>query len=924
MKREDDSIYLDPVFNSVGQKVYSYEFIEKLREENLERKTEGKRVLNLVPQKGFQERVCIADADLVIAGGRKGGGKAISVDSQVVTPFGMRRYGDLKIGDIITDPTNGGMEKVINIYEHPNKDLYEVMFDDGATCECCLDHLWTVRQTGYTHKRRLINGKGVDDDYRVWTFGMIKKWLDEQSQEGKHYMTGSKCKSKKYLAIPLTQPVKFTCSGVGMKRNSLDPYVIGAILGDGCITDSVAQCYDAQFCTNDNEIADEFKKAGVDMSNCTLTNENFATYYIKDDRLHEMLSACKLYGCNSKDKFIPHRYKFATIEERFSIVQGLMDTDGYVDNRGHCVYTTVSKQLAEDMRFVIESLGGSATISKKKAGYKKNGEYVECSDAYELYIKMKDTSRLFRLSRKKDRCRAFNGGASEVCRRIVGYRYIGKKDARCITVDSCGSLYAIQDFIVTHNTWVSLFKAMKNMFNPDVAMYAFRRLEDDVRRGPWKSSKQVFRGFATPKESSFEWAFLDGRGATLKMEHLQDLGKVTDRFRGAELAYIDLEELPEHTRENLDIIFDFLQVNRNTVGVKSQVVATCNPVGKSNKLRGFLDYYIDPDTNKVIPERDGNKRYMFKYGSDDTEIAWGDTWQEVYNNPRAKERIDILIKGRDDVTPEDMILTVQFIEGDYAENKILQITDKRYISRLASKGDGSVINDLSGVWVDIDEGHSLVSREDMELFFDNQEQKGDEVPRASCDVAIVGDFFVIWAAVGHHIVDMDAWFGAMSDAVIPFIEHFLAKNNIKKRNFTFDSNGLGVWISNHSAFRDAVPFNNKSAASDPKLWNNLKSESAEKWVKEVKNGGWSINSDLLKRKFTDVKGHTFTLADRLMEERLALKRKDDTGARFEIISKSQMKLEVGHSPDFIEGLIMFEPLFSQHRSPVRKGFNLWI
>ena len=76
-------------------------------------------------------------------------------------------------------------------------------------------------------------------------------------------------------------------------------------------------------------------------------------------------------------------------------------------------------------------------------------------------------------------------------------------------------------------SFISLFKALPYMFNPDVSMYAFRRLEDDVKRGPWKLCKQVYRGFGSPKEASFEFSFLDGHGATMKMEHLQDLGKVS-------------------------------------------------------------------------------------------------------------------------------------------------------------------------------------------------------------------------------------------------------------------------------------------------------------------------------------------------------------------------------------------------------------
>lgn len=467
-------------------------------------------------------------------------------------------------------------------------------------------------------------------------------------------------------------------------------------------------------------------------------------------------------------------------------------------------------------------------------------------------------------------------------------------------------------------SWVALYKALYYIFNPDVSMYAFRKYEDDVRRGPWKSSQPVFRGFGTPKPSFFEWSFLDGKGASMKMEHLQDLGKITDRFRGAEMAYIDIEELPEHTRDNVDIIFDFLSVNRNTVGVKSQVLGTCNPVGWSNKLRKLLEWYIDPETDTIIPERDGKVRYMFNYDADINAIAWGDSWEEVYAHPKAKEKIDLLLMGNDELTPQDMILTLQFIEGDYSDNKILQTTDKRYVSRLAAKGGGSVINDMRGIWRDIDSGTGLLTMEDMEAFFNNTERR-DGVMRASADVALTGDFFVIFAFDGHHICDMEAWFGAPSDEVVPFIKKFLKKNGVREENFTYDKNGLGLWLEGY--FKSSLGFNNKSAASDPRLWNNLKSECAEKFVKAMRSREFSIDETLLRRKYTDKKHHTFTLRDRLMEERAALKRKDSNEGRFEIISKPQMKLEIGHSPDFIEAIFMVMAIINKTRQCVRKGFE---
>lgn len=467
-------------------------------------------------------------------------------------------------------------------------------------------------------------------------------------------------------------------------------------------------------------------------------------------------------------------------------------------------------------------------------------------------------------------------------------------------------------------SWSALYKPFYYIYNQDVACYAFRKFEDDIKRGPWKACKPIYRGFGEFKEASYEVNFLKGKGCSMKMEHLADLGKVSDRLRGAELAYAMIEELAEHTRENVDIIWDIASVNRNTAGIKSQLLCTCNPVGWSNKLRKLLEWYIDPETDTIIPERDGKVRYMFNYGSDITEIAWGNSWQEVYDNPKAKEKIDILCLGSE-TKPEDIILSLQFIEGDYADNKILQISDKKYVAKLATKGGANVVNDMRGIWRDVDSGTSILSVEDMDNFFNNSEQR-DGIMRASADVALSGDFFVIFATDGHHIVDMEAWRGVFSDEVVTFVKNFLKRNGVREENFTYDSNGLGLWLSGY--FRRAQKFNNKSAPSDSRLWNNLKSECAEKFVKDIHDGRFSIEQNILMRKFTDSKKNTFSVRDRLVSERLAIKRKDNA-QRFEIISKQQMKDEIGHSPDFIEGLFMIESLFGTHKKCVRTGFDKW-
>jgi len=470
-------------------------------------------------------------------------------------------------------------------------------------------------------------------------------------------------------------------------------------------------------------------------------------------------------------------------------------------------------------------------------------------------------------------------------------------------------------------TFIGLYDALPYIFNPEVSMYGFRKYEDDVARGIWKSSFQVYRYFGTPVASSFQWNFLQGKGATMKMEHLQDQKKVSDRFRGVEMAYILIEELAEHTRENLDVLFDLLASNRSTAGVRPKCVCTCNPVGRSNALRHFVDWWIDPDTNLPIPERNGKIRYFYRYGNNVDEIVWGDSPQEVYVHPNVMHRIDALA----DETGSDyseFITSMAFITGDYADNEILKVSDPKYLNRISARGGASTHNDIIGKWEDVDDTTGLLTMEDMYAFFDNTEQRNG-VMRASADVALTGDFMVLFAFDGYHVCDMEAWRGVPTDEIRTFIDAFLYKNNVRYENFTYDSNGLGLWLKD--MFKGAQPFNNKSKASNSN-WKNLKSECADMFVRDIRERNFSIDEQILKRTFTDKKKNKFVVEDRLMEERRSLQRKENNGECFEIISKQQMKTEVGHSPDFIEALMMVELLMREktRKKKVRKGFDMWM
>lgn len=450
-------------------------------------------------------------------------------------------------------------------------------------------------------------------------------------------------------------------------------------------------------------------------------------------------------------------------------------------------------------------------------------------------------------------------------------------------------------------TACALLGALPYAQNPEIAMYGFRRYEDDVKRGIWRGAKQIFRGLANFADTTFEAKFFNGTGAVMKMEHLADLSKVKDRFRGAEMPYIVIEELAEFTKDNLNVIFDLIGSNRSTTGLPARFICTCNPVGRSNKLRWFLDWWIDPETDEAIPARSGKIRYFCRYGEDIMEIAWGDTPEEVYENPNAKRKIQQLT---DNPAKEfrNFITSVTFIDGEYADNKILQATDTKYMNRISSGGNKSVINDIKGVWRDVDDTAALITGADMQRFFENTSQTNG-IRVGGGDIAFKGDWFVLWALDGYHIIDVEARKGVTTETLPDILCDFIQRNDIPWENFAYDGDGVGVIIkaTEHPGLQKCHAFSNRGTPNDKVAYRNRKSEVAGILINAFQSGKMSIDEAVARRTFTD-KRMPFSVREKLMEERLVLKWIEDESPR-ELIKKTTMKDIIGHSPDWIEALL---------------------
>lgn len=903
-----------------GEPIYTQEYIQSLRDKD---KKHPDR-LKIIAQRGGQERMLAIDADIKIVGGSRGG--PLLIDTKVVTPFGYRRIGDLKAGDIISG-TDGGMQRVIYRKDHGMLPAYKLKFVDGSEVIASYDHLWNVRKTCYRSKKRIVNGLSINDDYRVWTTQMVVDHITK--------LKAGEIKNSNLL-IPLCEPVKFTRSwGNRHYKPTSSPYVIGAILGDGCVTSNIKKgSYDALLCSADDDIVKEFENAGIDMSNNAQKEGSIARdYRIKDERLRNDLEGLKLYGRDAFNKSVPDFYKFGSVETRWAILQGLMDTDGTVDKRGHCMFATVSEQLAKDVKFLVNSLGGLATINKYENHYTKNGERIEASDYYDIYIRINQSERLFRLPRKKALCTEYNGGVSELGRRIVDFEYVGEKECCCIAVNNTNSLFMVEDFIVTHNSksFSSLMEVLKDIKNPEFHATILRKEKDDLQ-SLISDSYKLFSQFGTYNKSQNDMTWNFANGGWLKFSYFEGaLKDFEERFRGRQYAYICVDEGTQIPYKKFKLL---LKVNRNAAQIRNRFWITCNPDPES-WVRKYIDWWVDED-GYIDPERDGVIRYCYMDGDTPDTIYWGDTREEVYE--QRKGIIDRLWeKFKDSYEPlgytkyEVFIKSVTFIRADLSENIKLISTDVSYLANLAQQDEEQRMRDLEANWNWKSAGDDMIKMADLEEIFDNAVQVGDGVRRASADIAFTGgDNFVMWLWEGWHCKDLVVM-RLDSQTLVSAVQAKLREWGVEECNFTYDLQGIGQYFKGF--FADAVPFNNQAAPiatthQEEKgirfLYKDLKSQCAFLFYKMIKEKQISIEPSLLERKYSGDGFDKVPLRQILQKERKMLRRDDNSDDRgFKLLPKKMAKRYVGHSPDFFESWL-YIMIFSLTKKKHKKIKGLWM
>jgi len=386
-----------------------------------------------------------------------GGGKLFDVNELIPSPSGYIRNGDLRAGDMVFGE-NGQVVRVL--VAHPivtPPKAYRLTFDDGSTAVVSSDHLWFTSTADERAKaqRRTPEFRAKRRSERPSRAGTNKSRVFREA-----ISEINSSREYEYLpppsgAVRTTQEIADTLRNYQGYTNHavpvagalqlphadlpLDPYVLGAWLGDG-------HSRGGGFTGIDTEIWQEIERAG------------FEVRHRSDPRMHYIvglmphLRSLGVY----QNKHIPPEYTRASKEQRLALLQGLMDTDGTVCSSGAVEFTNTNKRIIDGVFDLICGLGYKARIVEGRATlYGK-----DCGPKWD--IKWTPPEYVFRLSRKRAK-QKLGTRATIRNRYIVAADEIEPVPMRCITVDNPTGLYlAGPAMLVTHNS--ILISTLANQF----------------------------------------------------------------------------------------------------------------------------------------------------------------------------------------------------------------------------------------------------------------------------------------------------------------------------------------------------------------------------------------------------------------------------------------------------------------------------
>ena len=366
-----------------------------------------------------------------------GSGKCEPLTAQIPTPNGFIKMGNIKIGDKIFG-SDGKEHNVLGVFPQGKKKIYKVHFSDKTYCRCGEEHLWIVKKV-----------KSKKD--KPWKVMSLKEIMNIGIKNPKN-------EHENLWKIPTCKPVEYT-----EKEHFINPYLLGILIGDGNLCNN-----GVNISIPDNEIETVNRIKEIIGENYVLVENRSATcprYKIKEIKRHrnnpylDEIRRLKL-DVDGNLKFIPLEYMFDSTHNRIELLRGLMDSDGSIFGKNKITFSTSSEQLANDVKELVYSLGGRATVYKniRESRTNKDGHHPI---SYQLNIQIEINP--FKLERK---AKKYSPTFVKYCSKyICKVEEDGEEEAQCIYVDSEDHSYLTgHDYIVTHNTMSAILAALEGNY----------------------------------------------------------------------------------------------------------------------------------------------------------------------------------------------------------------------------------------------------------------------------------------------------------------------------------------------------------------------------------------------------------------------------------------------------------------------------
>lgn len=330
-------------------------------------------------------------------------GKALALDTPLATPTGWTTMGTIRVGDQVFDRYGKPCTVTYCSPVQFGKICYVVRTGDGEAITADAEHRWVAR--------------------------LDRRWNE-------HVHTTAVLASSRSKNAQIEGPADLALPSGDLP---LDPYVLGAWLGDG-------HSKGAAITTTDPEILDRIRSAGIEVrsSSNPLTWRLGAAYPERGrsrssrGEFRDLLVAVGVWD----NKHIPVSYLRGSAQQRLALLQGLIDTDGYVHPKGQVEFTTTLRCLAEDVRHLVFTLGAKATVREGRATI----DGRDCGPKYRVKFYLADAAHL---PRKAGRCR----GSSVATIRYVWAEPTLSVPVKCIEVDSDTHTYlAGRSLLPTHNS----------------------------------------------------------------------------------------------------------------------------------------------------------------------------------------------------------------------------------------------------------------------------------------------------------------------------------------------------------------------------------------------------------------------------------------------------------------------------------------